>query len=159
MLITSPERLRADDPELLIEEARQHRRRRHLRLAAVLVAALGVGAGLWALLGNNAAATSAAGGTSGAAVSTRCPGTDLGLLAFVHAGALSIVDFEHCSPTTLVRKGAAGTPAFSHDGSYVSFGHGTWQRPAATSTGCRAQPCGRRSQTCSRSQRGVAASS
>jgi hypothetical protein len=124
MLITSPERLRADDPELLIKEARQHRRRRHLRLAAVLVAALGVGAGLWALLGNNAAATSAAGGTSGAAVSTRCPGTDLGLLAFVHAGALSIVDFEHCSPTTLVRKGAAGTPAFSHDGSYVSFGHG-----------------------------------
>jgi Tol biopolymer transport system component len=124
MLISSPERLRTDDPELLIEEARQHRRRRRLRLAAVLAAALGAGAGLWALLGTNAAATSATGRTSGEAVSTHCPGTDLGLLAFVREGTLRVVDFEHCRPTTLVESGATGTPAFSHDGSYVSFGHG-----------------------------------
>jgi Tol biopolymer transport system component len=124
MLIASPERLRTDDPELLIEEARRHRRRRRLRLAAVLAAALGVGAGLWALLGQNAAATGASGGAGGAAVGTRCPGTDLGVLAFVRDGALSVVDFERCSPTTLVRKGATGTPAFSHDGTYVAFGRG-----------------------------------
>lgn len=122
MLIT--ERVHADDPELLIEEARARQRRRRLRIAAAVAAALGVGAVVWAVLGHDTATGSASGGGGGAAAGARCPGTDLGVLAYVHAGALSVVDFEHCRPRTLVRRGASGTPAFSRDGRYVSFYRG-----------------------------------
>jgi hypothetical protein len=123
MLIT-PEQLRAEDPELLIEEARSRQRRRRLRFAGGIAAVLAVGAALWAVLGHDASARNASGGASGAAASARCPGTDLGLLAYIRAGALNVLDFEHCRPQTLVRRGASGTPAFSRDGRYVSFDHG-----------------------------------
>jgi len=122
VLIT--ERVQAGDPELLIEEARIRQRRRRLRIAAAIAAALGAGAAAWAVLGHETPSGSASGGGGGAAASARCPGTDLGVLAYVHAGALSVVDFEHCRPRTVVRRGASGTPAFSRDGRYVSFYRG-----------------------------------
>jgi hypothetical protein len=129
MLINSPERIRTDDPELLIEEARSRQRQRRLRRAAVLAAVLGVGAAAWAVLGQSGSARSASDGGAGGAVSARCPGTDLGRLAYVRGGALEVVDFEQCRPRTLVRRGfsgtpVSGTPAFSHDGSFVSFDRG-----------------------------------
>jgi hypothetical protein len=123
MLIT-PERVHVDDPELLIEEARGRQRRRRLRIAAGIAAALGLGAALWAALGHSATAGSASGGGPNSAASARCPGTDLGVVAYVRAGALNVVNFEHCRPQALVRRGASGTPAFSHDGRYVSFDRG-----------------------------------
>jgi WD40 repeat protein len=76
------------------------------------------------VLGHSGSARSAADGRAGAAAGTRCPGTDLGRLAYVRGGALAVVDFEQCRPRTLVRRGVSGAPVFSRDGSFVSFDHG-----------------------------------
>jgi hypothetical protein len=129
MLINSPERVRPEDPELLIEEARARQRSRRLRRAAVVAAVLGLAAAAWAVLGHTGAASTASDGGESGAASARCPGTDLGRLAYVRGGALEVVDFEQCRPRTLVRRGfsgtpVSGTPAFSHDGSFVSFDRG-----------------------------------
>jgi hypothetical protein len=124
MLINSPEHVRPEDPELLIEEARARQRSRRLRRAAAVAAVLGLAAAAWAVLGHTGAASTASDGGESGAASARCPGTDLGRLAYVRGGALEVVDFEQCRPRTLVRRGVSGTPAFSHDGSFVSFDRG-----------------------------------
>lgn len=128
MLITTPDRQKDEsglDPEALIPEARERQRRRYARIAGTILAAAGAALLLWEVLGPGTSNGAVGAGEPKAALaSSRCPGRDLGEVAYVRAGALAVVDFARCTPTTLVKSGATGTPAFSNDGKYVSFGGG-----------------------------------
>lgn len=126
MLITTPETPpREHDPEALIREARERQRRRRVRIAATVLAAAGAALILWDVLGPGSSSGAVGSGRPSAALaSSRCPGRDLGEVAYVRGGALDVVDFAECAPTTLVARGVSGTPAFSSDGKYVSFAGG-----------------------------------
>jgi Tol biopolymer transport system component len=128
MLIATPEAPQQGglpDPEALIKEARQRQRRRRARIAATILAASGAALILWDVFGPGSSSTAnGAGRPSAIAASNRCPGTDLGEVAYVRAGALDVVDFARCTPTTLVTHGVSGSPAFSADGTYVAFAGG-----------------------------------
>ena len=65
-----------------------------------------------------------AGGASSHAAEYRCPPGDLGTVAFVHDGALSVVDLHGCTTRTLVRAHASQPVRFSFDGRYIAFAGG-----------------------------------
>jgi len=115
---------RAVDPEALIEEARRRQRRRRRGLAAAVLLLAALAAALYGLLVASSNRASAPGTGGAAAASRHCPRVDLGLVAFVRAGALSVVSLESCRTRTLVRGREVGTPSFSSDGRYVAFGNG-----------------------------------
>jgi hypothetical protein len=121
---TEPEE-RTSDPEALIEEARARQRRRRVRVALAFALATAIGFGVYALLTsrNSASRSTADAGAVGASVH-RCPGGDLGSVAFVRGGALTVLDLNSCTTRVLVRSRARGPVQFSSDGRYVAFGGG-----------------------------------
>jgi dipeptidyl aminopeptidase/acylaminoacyl peptidase len=55
---------------------------------------------------------------------SRCPGVDLGSIAFVRDGALAVVDLRNCRTRVLVPANVVGPLQFSADGRYIAFGGG-----------------------------------
>lgn len=115
----------ADDREALFEEARRRQRRRQRRLATLAVTAAAAGLAAYVVFAtDNGWHPRVSDGSRPRPTARRCPGVDLGTVAFVRDGALATVEFRRCRTRVLLPTGVVGPLEFSGDGRYIAFNGG-----------------------------------
>jgi dipeptidyl aminopeptidase/acylaminoacyl peptidase len=133
----------AEDPELLIEEARTRGRRRRRRTAVVAVLIIGLGAAAFSVirLGTTSSGPVAQSTPVGLFVNERALAGH-GLLAFVSRGSLFVFDGENRKLTRVTAPGVpAGDPRFSPDG-WLIYRSGTTQVGLARGDGSSSHTIG-----------------
>jgi Tol biopolymer transport system component len=99
--------------------------RRHRLIAGLFFVVVLLAGGAVAVAGNHTAPLRAHGRSSRLGeVRRRCPPGDLGTVAFIHGGALELLDLHGCRVRTLVRSGVKNPVQISPDGRWVAFGGG-----------------------------------